>query len=223
MSRQKALAVSLIAILGAAIGSATTALWKSTKATDKEHQGPNDRDDLKILKSSIGLLQTQVVAMDRRVRATERTGAPSTVPPEGNGSDEAQSAAFDPAPSAREVTEVEIVAGLDEKFTTQEVDPAWSRTATSEATRVLSGHLPRNSTLTNVECRKDMCRIESRHPNIEEYQEFASHSFRSRDSGLWNGGHSSWIVEKTSNGGVVAVSHLAREGQDLPNIELADN
>jgi hypothetical protein len=195
------------------LGALAFWLWKPAKTPAR----PEDQraEEVEDLRASLRALQKQVDTMDGRGPARPVLAAPAQgVPVEDAGT--SRSGEADPVQPRQAPTEVEIVAGLDDKFAEEEVDATWSNAAASQLTRVLSTHLPRGSTLARVECRKDMCRIESRHADTETYQEFAKSSFMDRNSGVWNGGFSSWIVDKTA-AGVVAVSHLAKEGQDLPS------
>jgi hypothetical protein len=98
------------------------------------------------------------------------------------------------------------------------VDAAWSRAAAPKASQVLSRHLTPDSRLTSSECRRDLCRFETRHPSVEAYQQFFNDALVSRESGLWNAGATSYVVQQSS-AGVVAVTFVAKEGHPIPSTQ----
>jgi len=154
------------------------------------------------------------VAVNRMLLASQAQPVPSTDTAPGA----APAAPPPPAAVARkgELTEVGIIAQLDDIFKTQETDAAWSRSAVSTGSRILGSHLTPGSRLASAECRKDLCRFETRHPGIEDYQQFFRTGLLSQESGLWSAGFTSYVIER-SPAGVVAVTFVAKEGQAVPN------
>lgn len=177
-------------------------------------------EEIAQLQSSLQRLQREV-ATDRAVfgqQALRQAGAAATnaeaaAPPD-------QKVARAKSDRERPV-EVEMISKLDEMFDKQATDAVWSRKAVPEVTRVLSGHLPSGGQIETVDCRTDLCRIQTHHASVDDYQKFLNASFMARDSGLWNGGFTSWVVDHDPKG-VVVVSYLAKEGRDVPNVQLED-
>jgi hypothetical protein len=115
------------------------------------------------------------------------------------------------------VTERQIVAFFDSKFEVETVDPSWSETARATVSRALAPHLPPGSSLGHVECRTNTCRVETTHGSVDQFKEFMQSSFVTRNPELWNGAWSSWVVDPEAPQ-PVAVSFIAREGQNLPTM-----
>ena len=111
--------------------------------------------------------------------------------------------------------DVEAAIFLDKRFDAERSDPGWSQTATREATRALSSTLPPGTTLQRVECRTDLCRVESNHTNMDAFQAYTKACLLSRQRQIWNGGFSA-MVRSESASGVTAVTYIAREGQAVP-------
>ena len=115
-------------------------------------------------------------------------------------------------------SEAEALAQLDDKFEAEERDPNWSGPAATQATRALTSDLPSGSTLGSVECRTNLCRVESSHPSLDAFQSFVHSALLSRDKKLWNGGFSAQVVAQGPLG-VKAVTYIAKEGQAVPQLE----
>jgi len=112
------------------------------------------------------------------------------------------------------------VAQLEGEFQAEIVDPKWSRDAGVEATRALSHDLPAGSKLGTVECRANMCRVETSHGTVQEYQAFVKSGLLSRTKKLWNAAFSSH-VEDPSPSGITALTFIGREtspGPEAPSV-----
>lgn len=192
------------------------AAWFGRSSAQRVRAGDDvNTRGLEQLKSSVTDLQKEV-ALSRMLLASR---------PEPARGDEVRAGATaaaaekptTPVPPKKELTEVEVIAQFDAVFKQQDTDAAWSRSATSTGSRVLSGHLTPGSRLTSGECRRDLCRFETRHPRLEDYQQFLKDGLLSRDSGLWSAGAVSYVVEQGA-AGVVAITFIAKEGQSMPEI-----
>jgi len=114
--------------------------------------------------------------------------------------------------------ENEYSAQLDQKFHAQAPDPAWSRKAADEATHALSSDLTPGTRLGRVECRMDLCRVETSHDNLPAYQSFLRSALLSMHKKLWNGGLSTQVRSESASG-LTAVTFIAKEGQPVPLAE----
>jgi hypothetical protein len=191
--------------------------WQSAhqiQLTPPNSAAPSEQRDIGQLKASVENLRRQI-DMDRALIARERERPAPITDTTAHADSPAPPSAVEEERREEPVTGVEIIAELDESFSDETVDAAWSRTASSQASDALTSHLTPGSRLTQLECRADLCRVETRHPTLDQYQEFANASFMTADSGLWNGGFSSWVVEQTSDE-VVAISYIAKEGHAIP-------
>jgi len=60
-----------------------------------------------------------------------------------------------------------------------------------------------------------MCRLETRHENIEAFREFNTSAFARPGQSIWKGAVYSAVREQSA-GGIVALTYLAKEGEELP-------
>lgn len=112
--------------------------------------------------------------------------------------------------------------GIERAFYREPRDPQWSRSAERTAEARLRGTLPKGATLHAVECHASLCRIESTHDSLDEYQQFVERAFMKIETQVWNGASYSTPVEDgaAERGFPVAiVSYVAREGHALPQVE----
>jgi hypothetical protein len=89
-----------------------------------------------------------------------------------------------------------------------------------EARQVIHGRidavLPERSSLLAVDCHASLCRIETMHTTLEDFQEFVRSGFMAPETRLWNGGFFASVVGESAGGEVTTVAYLARDGQGLP-------
>jgi hypothetical protein len=110
---------------------------------------------------------------------------------------------------------------LEERFLSEAVDPAWTGGATESLARGVRAVLPAGSRLTRIECRATLCRIETGHPDLNEFRTYAHAAFLDRETRVGtSGGFASLIGEPPAGAGPVAgVAYLAREGKEMPSPE----
>jgi hypothetical protein len=106
-------------------------------------------------------------------------------------------------------------------FAADAVDPHWTVRARHELDRGLAAALPDGSAVRSFECRAEMCRIETSHPDTTHYNEFVSTAFLSLSPRLWNGAFLSAAVEggDSPDGPRTMVTYVAREGKSLPQVD----
>jgi hypothetical protein len=128
--------------------------------------------------------------------------------------------AADPGPSTQPKQHMpdghEYAAQLEDKFRTENPDPNWSQKATSDATRALANNLTPGSRLGTVECRSDLCRVETTHDDLTAYQTFMNEVLGSAHEKLWNAGISTQVINMQSKTGLTAITFIAKEGKEMP-------
>jgi hypothetical protein len=141
--------------------------------------------------------------------AVAANGAPAdTAPPEPEPTPSATPS--EPPPSNMR----DMLARVFEKEST---DPKWSPVAEQTAESRLRNAMPKGGSLQSVECRSSMCRIQSVHESVDEFQEFVQSAFMKIDTQVWNGGSFSTPVEDGERHfPVTIVTYIAREGRALP-------
>jgi len=102
-------------------------------------------------------------------------------------------------------------------FNKEKPDSKWSQGAEQRAESRLRNVMPQGATLQSVECRASMCRIQTAHENLDEYQEFVERAFMKVESQVWNGGSFSTPADDGAHHFPIAiVTYIAREGYELP-------
>ncbi|MCP3099613.1 hypothetical protein LZ198_12115 [Myxococcus sp. K15C18031901] len=113
-----------------------------------------------------------------------------------------------------EPTPDEVVARMDARFFSEDVDPTWSRDATQRAEK-LGALMPRGARVVSLECRSSMCRLQMSHPSQDDFQRFLREGLID-DSNAWDGPFMAAITSALGRPGEVeAVAYLARAGVDL--------
>src|SRR3954463_8996526 len=83
-----------------------------------------------------------------------------------------------PSPTTRHMPdELEYSVQLDQRFRAQTRDVEWSSKAAEEINRALLTDLTRGSRIEKVECRMDLCRVETSHDDVPAYQSFVRSAF----------------------------------------------
>lgn len=144
--------------------------------------------------------------------------APRRVPVAAPTADSAPGVA--PAPPAAEPgehSEREIRDGYARLFDHAEGATPWSRTAVQRARERLPGAVPPGSEVVEVECRGELCRLESRHRDLASFEQYVEAVFFQARTQLWNGGFYAHLDDPPEGGGARrAVAFLAADGKALP-------
>ncbi len=107
---------------------------------------------------------------------------------------------------------------METAFHSQDVDSGWARTADAAVRSAIYENLPRGSQVTGLDCRTSMCRLETVHPSIAQYQEFTEHALDDVEKRPWNGGFASVpVAVDPKSGQVTLATFLLREGHALPS------
>jgi hypothetical protein len=61
-----------------------------------------------------------------------------------------------------------------------------------------------------------MCRIETAHQDLDQYQQFVRRALMDPETKLWNGGFFATLLAEPTEGRVTTVAYLARDGEALP-------
>src|SRR4051794_23713541 len=138
-------------------------------------------------------------------------GAPAdTAPPEPEPEPTPSATPSEPPPSS-------LRDMLGRVFEKESIDPKWSHVAERTAETRLRSTMPKGGSLQSVECRSSMCRIQSVHESVDEFQEFVQSAFMKIDTQVWNGGSFSTPIEDGERRfPVTIVTFIAREGLALP-------
>jgi hypothetical protein len=184
--------------------------------------------------ASIAGLRKEIAAL-----ADTREAAPRFIPvpvfhPGSRTPDETPPAPRDEAPQANvpatanpapaktpEVEMAETHAGYERLFTNQRIDSAWTERAKRLVDERLPALLPEGSTVRSIECRADLCRLETAHADRATYWKFLKAAFLTPRKTFWNGSAYSVPLNDDPSGGAM-VTYLAREGAALPALSNAD-
>jgi hypothetical protein len=122
-----------------------------------------------------------------------------------------------PAAEPGEPTEREIRDSYARIFDHAEALTPWSRTAVQRARERLPGAVPPGSEVVEVECRGELCRLESRHRDLASFEQYVEAVFFQARTQLWNGGFYAHLDDPLEGGGARrAVAFLAADGKALP-------
>jgi hypothetical protein len=139
--------------------------------------------------------------------------APATAEPDAT-SDSAEAAGAKPSP-----TRVEMREGLETFFQSDSYDPAWSQRTTETLTRGIHAVLPSGSRLQRLECRGTLCRIETSHADLDAYRTYTQDAFMGQARLTTGAAFGTVVGEPVPGRPVVAVAFLARDGNELPDVE----
>jgi hypothetical protein len=140
--------------------------------------------------------------------------APAAAEPAAT-SDSAEAAPARPTPSHGEMRD-----GLETLFQSDPYDPAWSPRTTETLTRGIHAVLPEGSRLQRLECRGRLCRIETSHADADAYRAYTQGAFQGPETRVTTGGVFGTVIgEPVPGKPIVAVAFLARDGQELPDLE----
>ncbi|NTX66453.1 hypothetical protein HUA74_37920 [Myxococcus sp. CA051A] len=186
--------------------------------------GARDTTELQQLKTQVRELEASVARSERLAHEVQvaaravgpRVDTPTALdgnsvamsPPDAGFSSEGTAAVL-PEP-----TQDEVVARMEARFFSEEVDPAWSRDATQRAER-LGALLPRGARVVSLECRSSMCRLQMSHPTQDAFQRFVRDGLID-DATTWAGPFMAVLTGTPGRlGEIEAVAYLARDGVNL--------
>jgi hypothetical protein len=191
--------------------------WRASRSPAVPAQ-PNVRGEVAALRDEIASLKANSAAALLLAQQARRLGETTGEAKPGAGA-EAQAADVEasqpPAEAPEALSELEAAVQLDNRFDAEPVDPAWGRAATLEATRALSAGIKDGTAVKAVQCRTNLCRVETLHASLDDFRNFAAGSLLGRERQIWNGGVST-LVRSESEDGVTAVTYIAKEGQPVP-------
>jgi hypothetical protein len=197
--------------------AAALILWRGSRQLPSPVD--NDaREELARLRAEVRSLRAEnAVRLMLDGQARTRGSVPIKPMEERTVSAEAE-AAGPTTPVKAELSETEIAARLDGKFYSEGYDQQWSSGAAHEADRAIRARAPSGTSVGRVECRTDLCRVETSHSSLESFRAFVDAALLGRERQIWNGGVSSMVLTQ-SESGVTAVSFIAREGRSVPTPE----
>jgi hypothetical protein len=105
---------------------------------------------------------------------------------------------------------------IAEVFTGERLDGSWDGAELARLEKALPTILPTGSQITRVECRSTMCRIESSHPSVDQFAEFARSAFL-KETRVNEGPFFASVTSPVVAGQpVTTVAYIARKGHILP-------
>jgi hypothetical protein len=130
-------------------------------------------------------------------------------PPSSQASQASQ--ASPPAPSSDEVRDQ-----IGGSFKSERVDTSWDGVELARLEKALPALLPAGSQINRVECRATMCRIESTHPSIDRFADFARAAFMMENRVNEGPFFASVTAPPVAGQPVTTVAYIARKGHILP-------
>jgi len=103
---------------------------------------------------------------------------------------------------------------LQRQFLQQALDVSWASQAKSGLDTGLGHLLDKRSSVTSIECRSSLCRVELTHQDERAYASFADVFVKSQ---VWKGPGFFSKQGETRGGEWIMVIFLAREGTELPD------
>ena len=109
-------------------------------------------------------------------------------------------------------TREDLRDSAEAQFVAEGYDRAWSSEAASLLRSKLTSHLSKALNLVSLECRESLCRLETSHRDLKEFQEFQRGSLTAHDFG-WDGPILYAPLKTQNSGDVIAVTYLTRPGR----------
>jgi len=106
----------------------------------------------------------------------------------------------------------EVQDNAEAQFIAEQYDRTWSAETAVRLRGNVSSRLPHDSRLRSLECRESLCRLETSHPDADQFREFQRESLRAPDFG-WQGAMFFSPLKLESSGEVTAVTYLIRPGR----------
>jgi hypothetical protein len=138
---------------------------------------------------------------------------PATAEPVAT-SDSAEPPRAEPSPTRGDMRE-----GLETFFQNDRYDPAWSQRTTETLTQGIHAVLPSGSRLQRLECRGTLCRIETSHADLDAYRTYTQDAFMGQTRLTTGAAFGTVVGEPVPGRPVVAVAFVARDGNELPDLE----
>jgi hypothetical protein len=133
-------------------------------------------------------------------------GAASQATPAAQAPASAPSASGSPGMAPQEMHD-----SVEASFVSESTDASWSRQAAGTARTSVTARLPAGGRIDAIECRSSMCRVEATLPDEQSYREYAFSRKPHLDS-AWQGPSMITRLRTESDGSVVSVSYLGRDG-----------
>lgn len=133
----------------------------------------------------------------------------------------AETPAQDSPPPAASLTSDEIQTLMQSRFELESQDPTWSRGAAARITDQVARNITPNSRVVSVDCRRSLCRIESRHDDLDAYRRFATEALAVHD-GSWNGTITSSLLGTGKERELTSVGYLVRPGENFEQLVAAE-
>jgi hypothetical protein len=101
-------------------------------------------------------------------------------------------------------------------FAQEPIDPAWSRSEEHRVYKHISAVIPGRSRIIRSECRATMCRVETSHATLEDYQTYLRSVFMDPQHSLQSGPTMSTLLSDSNSDVIASVSYIARPDHALP-------
>ncbi len=213
--------------LATAVCVSNAAWWLYSRKPTTTPEPKSDAAAIRELRRELGELK-EARATDLLVAARLANAAPAPAPepsptslptPVQDPSEVAPSRALSDAEQEQEAAKAEaaILTRLEQSFANERPDGRWSGATTNEIARALPATLPKGSNVSAVNCKSHTCRVETTHESVESFREFNTSAFARSAQAIWKGGVYSAVREHSTRG-VVALTYLAKEGEELPLI-----
>jgi len=211
----RTLSTRSIAVLGAGLVVVVVALLVTPKpAPEISHDvmvsaaSGTDMNELQRVQGELDQNRRDTDALRKLVASltSARASSPPTAAPEP------QSAENVPPPSPERE-----LAHIQAEFAAEGNDPSWNPGRELQAK--VEEVMPRGSVLRSIECRRSMCRMETSHADLDDYNKFAHEFLLARlDHPLWTGPTTFDVRSPTRAGeALVVVGYLGRDS--LPSLE----
>jgi hypothetical protein len=216
---------TLLPIFAAASG---IIYWKSSPSSPAST--PDSRKELDAIRSEIEILKARNTAgrvyaaqAEERHEPEYQAGAPADLSARPTRTTDGHQARSEPLDTRTQeqreaddiAANVEFATFLDNRFDDERPDSSWSIQAAREVKSAVSGALPAGSSLGTIECRTNLCRIETTHESIDAFKAYVDTAYLSRDKKTWDSGVNALVTARTPSS-VTAVTYMAREGRSMP-------
>jgi HAMP domain-containing protein len=192
------------------------ALWVASRSVEQRHQ-----DELRSLARRLNevsargeaAVEIQRLTLGARDNLEGRTLVAAAAPvfvasnAAAPGAEEPKGA----APAAFRTRE-ELQDSAEAQFVGEAFDRNWSSDAAAQLQSKLTPWLRRESRLRSLECRESLCRLETSHRDLQEFQDFQRDSLSAHDFG-WQGPMLFAPLKTEKSGEVTAVTYLTRPGR----------
>ena len=176
------------------------------------------RQQLHSVEARFGDGERQPIVRDALPLSGGASGYAPPAPPAPSPASTSSGKAAPDVVKSRAIEPPELRDYYEEVFVQDHSDTEWTVTERRIVSDKIGAVLPKGSVLRSVECRTSMCRIETSHADLERYKQFYRSAFMERPAQIWNAGMFSTPLNDNipTEGPIVMVSFLAREGKQLP-------